>query len=102
MTGYPRSAVLGRNCRFLQGPGTDPAAMERLRRCVHAGCETSVEILNYRADGRPFWNLLSVTPVRDAAGRLVSFIGVQSDVTELVARRETERQLQVGGAGAGG
>ena len=53
-----------------------------------------MELLNYRKDGSEFHNLLSVTPVRDAAGRLLSFIGVQSDISDLAARRATEQALR--------
>ncbi len=54
----------------------------------------TAEILNYRRTGERFWNLLSMTPVRDAAGRVMSYIGVQSDITELVRRKEAEKELQ--------
>ncbi len=54
----------------------------------------TAEVLNYRRTGERFWNLLSMTPVRDAAGRVMSYIGVQSDITELVRRKEAEKELQ--------
>jgi len=82
LTGYARDEILGRNCRFLQGPDTDPAALDRLRTAIREERECVVELLNYRKDGSPFWNLLSITPVRDPDGELVSFIGVQFDITE--------------------
>jgi PAS domain S-box-containing protein len=91
MTGYTASEVIGRNCRFLQGKDTDPAAADEIRTALNAGRECVVEILNYRRDGVPFWNRLSITPVRDAIGRLTHFIGVQSDVT---ARRRAEEALR--------
>jgi len=91
MTGYAASAAIGRNCRFLQGKDTDPAAVAEIRAALSAGRECLVEILNYRSDGEPFWNRLSITPVHDSAGRLTHFIGVQSDVT---ARRQDEEALR--------
>lgn len=91
VTGYPAVEVLGRNCRFLQGPGTDPAAVERIRAAVAGERECVEEILNYRRDGTPFWNRLSITPVRDEAGEVTHFIGIQSDVT---ARRNAEEGLR--------
>jgi sigma-B regulation protein RsbU (phosphoserine phosphatase) len=91
MTGYPVAEVLGRNCRFLQGPGTDPAAMAEIRAALAAPRECVVEILNYRRDGTAFWNRLSITPIRDAAGELSHYIGIQSDVT---ARRQAEDGLR--------
>lgn len=84
MTGYAREDVLHKNCRFLQGPDTDPAAVEALRRGIAAGKEVSVELLNYRKDGQRFWNLLTVMPVHDGGGRVTSLVGVQNDITELV------------------
>lgn len=81
MTGYPVADVLGRNCRFLQGPETDPAAVAEIRAALAEQRECLVEILNYRKDGTTFWNRLSITPLRDAAGEVTHYIGIQSDVT---------------------
>nr|AML77533.1 putative LOV domain-containing protein [Acrosiphonia sp. BC-2016] len=81
MTGYTRDEVLGHNCRFLQGEGTDAVEVKKIRDAVKAGTSQSVRLLNYRKDGSPFWNLLTVTPVRAADGTLSKFVGVQVDVT---------------------
>ena len=101
LTGYRADEVLGSNCRLLQGPDTDPAAREAIRGAIRDRRETVVEILNYRRDGTPFWNRLSLTPVRDASGQATHFIGVQSDVTaRRVAEerlREANRQLEIAG-----
>ena len=91
MTGYAVAEVLGRNCRFLQGPGSDPAAVAEIRAAVAEQRECIVEILNYRRDGTTFWNRLSITPVRNDLGEVTHFIGIQSDVT---ARREAEHGLR--------
>ncbi len=91
VTGYPVAEVLGRNCRFLQGVDTDPAAIAEIRAAVAAERECVVEILNYRRDGTPFWNRLSITPVRDEGGEVTHFIGIQSDVS---ARRQAEEGLR--------
>ncbi len=91
VTGYSSTEVAGRNCRFLQGKDTDRAVVARLRAALEAGEPCSVELLNYRKDGAPFWNSLFVTPVRDDGGHVTQFIGVQMDVTE---RRDLERTLQ--------
>ncbi|MEM6503399.1 MAG: GAF domain-containing protein [Cyanobacteria bacterium P01_C01_bin.89] len=96
MTGYGRSEVVGRNCRFLQGPDTHGPDVERLRLAVRAGDDCTVTLLNYRKDGTPFWNRLTISPVRNDNGVLTHYIGVQTDVTlqkEEEARRR--RQLQV-------
>ncbi len=84
VTGYSAEASLGRNCKFLQGPATDPAVVDRLVQDLAAGGPSTVTLLNYRADGTAFWNYVVVNPVLDAAGELVSFVGVQTDVTARV------------------
>lgn len=61
-----------------------------------------MELLHVRKSGEQFWNLLSITPVRDAAGRLTSIIGVHSDITDLIHRRQAERELRVGGVQGSG
>jgi PAS domain S-box-containing protein len=99
MTGYAEEEVLGRNCRFLQGPRTDRKAVAALREAIAAARPITVELLNHRKDGRPFVNELHVGPVFDAAGALAAFIGIQHDVTERAnavaatrrARRAAER-----------
>jgi len=91
MTGYAVGEVLGRNCRFLQGTSTDAAATAEIRAALAENRACVVEILNHQKDGTPFWNRLSITPVRDASGEVTHFIGIQSDVT---ARREAEEGLR--------
>ena len=93
-TGYRAEDVLGRNCRFLQGPDTDPAALDRIRAALHATEPIRETLLNYRADGTAFWNQVSISPVRDADGTLVNFVGIQADVTARVdAERSREQAL---------
>jgi PAS domain S-box-containing protein len=88
LTGYSAAEVLGRNCRFLQGPATDPATVDLLRRAIREQREVTVQLINYRKNGTPFWNRLSITPVRDQAGLVTHLIGVQSDVTPEVEAQE--------------
>lgn len=90
ITGYEREEILGRNCRFLQGPETDAEAVDRLRAGIDAGEPVTVELLNYRADGEPFWNEVTVAPLHDSSGDISHFVGFQSDVT---ARKEAELAL---------
>jgi PAS domain S-box-containing protein len=90
MTGYEPSEVLGRNCRFLQGPETDRAAVAEVRNAVAQGREHAVEILNYRKDGSSFWNALFVTPLYDTDGELIYFFSSQLDVSR---RRDAESAL---------
>ena len=56
MTGYQEADLLGKNCRLLQGPDTDLATVAEIRDSLTAGRQFRGEILNYRADGEPFWN----------------------------------------------
>lgn len=92
LTGYDLSEIVGRNCRFLQGPQTDREVVRQLRESVARREAISVEILNYRRDGTPFWNGVFIGPVFDPDGNLLYFFASQLDVT---ARKEAEsKQLQ--------
>ncbi len=91
MTGYPENEILGRNCRFLQGEGTDPAAIQEVRDALRQETDATVELLNYRKDGTPFWNALYLSPVYDSSGALIYYFASQLDVTR---RREAEALLQ--------
>lgn len=90
-TGYTADEVLGTNCRFLQGPATDRDAVARIREGVVDARTVGETLLNYRKDGTPFWNQLTISPVHDELGILTHFVGVQADVT---ARVETARSRE--------
>ncbi len=93
LSGLRSEQVLGRNCRFLQGPGTDPVALAALRAAIEDGREWRGVVLNHRGPERtPWWNEIQLAPVRDAAGRVVRYVGLQNDVTERV---EAQRALEV-------
>lgn len=81
-TGYGPLETIGHNCRFLQGPDTDPDAVAAIRRAVAEEREITVDILNYRKDGTPFWNRLRIRPLRDDAGALQYFVGAQNPIAE--------------------
>jgi PAS domain S-box-containing protein len=83
LSGYKRQDIIGRNCRFLQGPGTDQAAVDVIRQGVAEGRDISVCLLNYRADGSPFWNQFFVAALRDADGAVVNFVGIQCEVNSI-------------------
>jgi PAS domain S-box-containing protein len=91
ITGYDSDEVVGRNCRFLQGPATDPVAVAAIRAALDERRAVTTTLLNHRKDGTAFWNQLSISPVFDGEGELVSYVGVQTDVTERV-RVERERE----------
>ncbi|CAN8095291.1 unnamed protein product [Discula destructiva] len=83
-TGYGPDYVLGRNCRFLQGPRTNPSSTQRIREKLAHGKEHYETFLNYRRDGLPFMNLLMCTPLLDSKGQVRYFLGAQIDVSGLV------------------
>ena len=90
MSGYGSEELIGRNCRFLQGPETDRESVAQVRKAVDERREYSTEILNYRKDGSAFWNALFVSPVYNAAGELVYYFASQLDVSR---RRDAEEAL---------
>ncbi|MFB6352990.1 MAG: bacterio-opsin activator domain-containing protein [Halobacteriales archaeon] len=90
VTGYPAAEVVGRNCRFLQGAETDPEAVAALREAIDAAEPVTVELVNYTRDGEPFWNEVTVAPLRDAEGRVTNYVGFQVDVTQ---RKEAQLAL---------
>ncbi len=98
LTGYSSEEVIGRNCRFLQGPKTDRNKIQKIREAIQAGQSCRSLLINYRKDGSTFHNDLQITPVRQPDGRISHFVGIQHDVTELInaeaAVRHSEAQLQ--------
>ena len=80
MTGYKKEEVLGRNCRFLQGEKTDKKKVSAIRRACRKGQSIAVCLLNYRKNGESFWNYFYLSPLRDASGAIVMFLGVQYEV----------------------
>ena len=91
MTGYSREEIIGRNCRFLQGPDTDPETIQGVRDAIRERRELATEVLNYRKDGSTFWNALFVSPVYGKAGEIVYFFGSQLDISR---RRDAEDALR--------
>ena len=95
ITGYARKEVLGHNCRFLQGERSDSAAIAGMREGVREGRPVSVELINYRKDGTPFWNEVDIAPLRNGDGTLTHYVGFQADVTNRKrAEREGERKAE--------
>jgi len=82
LTGYHREEIIGRNCRFLQGPDTDPAAIATLRDAIVKGEDVAIDILNYRKDGTTFWNALYLSPVRGKTGEIAYFFASQLNVSD--------------------
>ena len=103
MTGYSREEVVGRNCRFLQGPLTDRDTVARIREAVSAGSEITVKLVNYKKDGTKFWNLFHLAPVHDIQVRsslgALHFVCVSSH-EHCVSTGERRRVESFGSLGA--
>ena len=91
ITGYDAEDVVGENCRFLQGPATDPDRVAELAATIAAGDARTVELVNYRADGSPFWNQVRLSPIEEN-GQVTQYLGFQEDVTE---RKRTEQLVRL-------
>lgn len=81
LTGYGPDEIIGRNCRFLRGPGTEQELSDQLRAGIAARVPVMVEILNYKKDGTPFRNAVMVAPIFDAEGELEYFLGSQVELS---------------------
>ncbi|KAK7856636.1 phototropin-1 [Quercus suber] len=82
MTGYTSKEIVGRNCRFLQGADTDPEDVAKIREALQSGSSYCGRLLNYKKDGTPFWNLLTISPIKDDTGKVLKFIGMQVEVSK--------------------
>jgi PAS domain S-box-containing protein len=101
LTLYSREFAIGRNCRFLQGPDTDPGDVDRIREGLRSEREFEVTLLNHRADGSVFRNQLLIAPIHDADGVLTAYFGLQREIPagKAYPARETDsvallRELQ--------
>ncbi len=83
LTGFPSRDIIGRNCRFLQGPETDPEDVLRIRKAIAGSTAVFCDLLNYRKNGQTFYNRLVLLPL-EVDGRS-HFIGMQTDATALLA-----------------
>lgn len=94
VTGYSYEEAIGRNCRFLQGEGTDKNATASIRKSLENGECVCIDILNYRKDGSAFWNGLEMSPIRDQDGKIIAYCGFQMDLSKhkLMTQVSIERQ----------
>jgi PAS domain S-box-containing protein len=93
ISGYSEAELLGKNCNMLQGSGTDPRTVEAMHAALSEGREFSGAVLNYRKDGTPFWNEMTITPLRGETGAVSHFVGVTRDITERMRAQELQVQL---------
>jgi PAS domain S-box-containing protein len=94
MSGYAAADMLGRSCSLLQGPQTDARVVQAMRGALQAHGPFHGEVLNYRKDGTPFWNDLSITPVLGVGSEPTQFVGVQRDISEQKLAENTTRSLE--------
>jgi len=85
LTGYSEQEIVGRNCRFLTGPATDPASSEHCRASIRDRRPAMVDILNYRSDGQLFRNGVTVAPLYGADGEIEYFLGSQVDLGDALS-----------------
>ncbi|MDR5808851.1 PAS domain-containing protein [Caballeronia sp. LZ019] len=94
LTQCTEDEVIGRNCRILQGKDTDPETVDEIREGLREQRAVAVEILNYKADGTPFWNALFLGPIFDKDNNLVHFFASQMDITRRRVSEQAFRQAQ--------
>ncbi|HEY1227552.1 MAG TPA: PAS domain-containing protein, partial [Ramlibacter sp.] len=94
LTGYAEEDLLGKNCRLLQGPRTDPSTVAEVRAAVAEQRAVAVDILNYKADGSEFWNALFIGPVFDADGKLLYWFSSQLDISRRRMSEQSYLQAQ--------
>lgn len=91
ITGYAHNEIIGHNCRFLQAQDRTQPERQIIKDAVKNGEESKLEIRNYKKNGTLFWNELTISPVKDKAGNVTHFIGVQNDITD---RKKYETELR--------
>ncbi|KAN0122973.1 hypothetical protein V8E51_001299 [Hyaloscypha variabilis] len=84
VTGYSRSDIIARNCRFLQGKDTSRDNTQRLKVSIDSEQESIELLLNYKKNGQPFWNLVLVAPLFDETGKIAFFFGAQVDCSSAI------------------
>jgi PAS domain S-box-containing protein len=94
ITGYSATEVLGYNCRFLQGNKAKQPAVAQLRAAIKAGKHCTVTLLNYRKDGTPFWNELTISPIYDDNNKLSHYVGIQADISDRISAEQALRLEQ--------
>ena len=94
ITGYRAEEVIGKNPRFLIGPGTNATVIKSIRDCITGKRNGSTTILNYKKDGTTFWNYLSIAPIHDEDGNISHWIGVERDVTAIIEKIQSTSKEQ--------
>ena len=92
-TGYSPEESLGKNCRFLQGPETDPLAIEVIRKALSEKDELTIDILNYAKNGSKFWNRLRIRPLYSDSGEVLFFAGAQNPISKESVRSNPVKRI---------
>ena len=82
VTGYSKNEIYGHNCRFLQGPRTEPEAIQVLHDSLSRGQDCHVKLTNYRKNGETFQNSLSLRAVYDSYNVYHYVIGIQHEIKD--------------------
>ncbi|QOQ75404.1 PAS domain S-box protein [Pseudomonas poae] len=93
-TGYTLDEILYQDCRFLQAGDRDQPALIAIREALASGGSCREILRNYRKDGTPFWNELSLSSVYNEADKQTYYVGVQKDVTTQVKAQQRVTQLE--------
>lgn len=91
ITGYSCDEVMGQNPRFLHNRGEDQQEVEKMKHAIRTGGKCRVVVRNYKKDGTLFWNEVSITPIKNAAGEITHWVGIQNDITE---RKTAEQEIE--------
>jgi PAS domain S-box-containing protein len=89
VTGYTLAEALGKNPRILKSGEKGPEAYRELWQTITAGKEWSGEFHNKKKNGELYWEIASISPIRDLAGRITHYVAVKEDIT---ARKQTEAE----------
>jgi len=93
LTGYSQKEIIGRNCRFLQGPDREQIERYQIAEAIKKEVPIEVTIRNYRKDGELFYNHLKINPLFDRKGQVIYFLGVQYDITYKVKAKNEIDEL---------
>jgi len=92
ITEYALDEVIGRRPGdVLQGPDTDLQTIAHMREQLRKEEDFHVEVVNYSKSGRRYWVQIEMQPIFDDQGRLVSYMGIEGDITE---RKQAEEELR--------
>lgn len=93
LTGYSQKDIIGKNCRFLQGPDREQKERYQIAEAVKNKVPIEVTLRNFRKDGELFYNHLKITPLFDRKGKVIYFLGVQYDITHKVQAKNEIDEL---------